>query len=87
MVTTNQLQLKESIIELLAQTNLVENRLVQNTLTQPLEEIAEGIEKLIVVNMNLEKEITNDAEALFYVRLLRAKYEEILDIIDLKQAN
>lgn len=76
----------ERITQIIEEINTMENHLIKNTLVLSLEE-AKGIAGTYYdIGMECEELSYLDDEALFYARLLRAKCEEIFDIIEMKQA-
>lgn len=86
MTTTKTQMSKERIIETIEEINTLENKLLQNKLTFSFEEVEEKVENIHDSAFEMEWHVRTNKEALFYVRLLRAKCEEILDILALKRA-
>ena len=86
MVTLeNEISLK-SVITIIEAVNTIELKVMKTNSRYLLDEVENDIIDLIENKLPAnDNGFISDKETLFYVRLSRAKCEEILDIIDLKR--
>ena len=77
---------EEMVLQALEHINGLEINLIRGKLDHLLPEIEKEIDVMLNRADEMEPFLEGQHETLFYNRLLRAKCEEIFDIIEMKQA-